>query len=498
MGIWSSFWKKKGKRDSLSEDTRKHVAEREKALPCTWQVGDVISLPIYPKGFKVLGIKSGGMGHVYICQWTSQGKLVALKTFHRRLFENKEAIDRFRWEAEVWIRLGEHKNIVKAEGVSESSGYVFVVIEYVAGDTHYGNDLSGWIRGRGIDVPLSLDFAVQFCSGMIYAHKIFLEMKKAFVHRDIKPGNIMVTGDKIVKITDFGLVKAFSQIKADIGDERTEDDMHQKGFGLTKMGSILGTPAYMAPEQWLGEDVDHRADIYGFACVLYEMLTGQPPFMCESWHEFKAHHLKIKPKAIPNVPSELNALVVQCLEKERDKRYPDFETLRRGLINVIKVYYPKTTGDILGKIENNDSQDTVGGLLRKGFGLKELGLNNEAIECYKKAAELALNSALSPEYRSQSVWLAYSLLGNCYKDLGQYSKAIKYFNEAVGINPTDAKDHYQLAQCHENLGQYQEAIKIWQKYFEIATNDPYEEEHWMPKAHQQVQDLKRKLSGKRR
>lgn len=166
--------------------------------------------------------------------------------------------------------------------------------------------------------------------------KKFMEISKIFVHRDIKLENIMITQDKIVKITDFRLVKTFMGPKRDIDIGSVKDKVTGvERHGFSKRGSICGTPQYMSPEQCRGEDkIDIRSDIYAFGCVLYEMLTGRPPFICPTFDDY-IRCLTVRPKQpielSREIPKQLNTLVMKYLEKEPSKRYQDFKSLRNEL-----------------------------------------------------------------------------------------------------------------------------------------------------------------------
>jgi serine/threonine protein kinase len=301
-----------------------------------WQVRDKIG-----GRYEVQEIKKGGMGIVYLCYDYESQKPIVLKTFQEIFLSEKSQVERFMWEAETWVRLEKHPNIVRAYYVEKIEDKPYIIMEYIVGEDPFGPELSGWIRAGALNLTLSLNFAIQFCSGMLHAQKKFETMRKSFVHRDIKPSNIMITRGRVLKVTDFGLVKAFLKVGRDPRGLPTEEEGDQKDHPFTLAGSFLGTPAYMSPEQWLGEDIDTRTDIYAFGCVLYEMLKGSPPFTCEVWPEYQIRHLETVVQPIPGISRSLNALILRCLEKKPEKRYRDFKEIRDEL----QEFYHALTGE---------------------------------------------------------------------------------------------------------------------------------------------------------
>jgi len=449
------------------EESSKEVGEEtppqsSEAVSGRWQVGDKIE-----NRYEIYHILGGpgksGMGIVYICYDHEFKVPVALKTFQDKYFRERAAIDRFKWEAEAWVRLEKHYNIVQARYVDEIGGRPYIFMEYVVGDEQYGADLSGWIRRGGLkkegrpDIPLILNFALQFCHGMIHAEGKFREMGKPFVHRDVTPRNIMVTKDRVVKVTDFGLVKAFAEMEQDIPSITVGDESHRR-LSLTKSGDIFGTPPYMSPEQCRGEkDIDTRADIYSFGCVLYEMLTGRHVFDAQMPDEFINHHLNTIPRS-PDAHRELDRVVLKCLEKERAKRYRDFGELEKNLSHL----YYELTGEAVeppGIIEMEASE-----LSNKGISLANLGLHKEAIDCWQQALRLDPNFAK-----------AHNNLGFAYTKQGRLDEAIGEFKEALKLNPNDAVAHNNLGVAYKDQGRLDEAIGESQEALRLNPN--YAEAH---------------------
>lgn len=403
-----------------------------------WQVKDKIA-----GRYEVQAIKKGGMGIVYLCYDHESQKPVVLKTFQDIFFSEKTEVERFMWEAETWVRLEKHPNIVRAYYVEKVEDKPYIILEYITGEASFGPELSGWIRGKGLTLTLSLNFAVQFCSGMLHAQKKFEATGKPFVHRDIKPNNIMVTQNRIVKITDFGLVKAFQGIRRDRKELGTVEMGGQKNHSLSRIDSFIGTPAYMPPEQWLGEDIDARADIYAFGCVLYRMIGGSPPFACGDTHEYQIHHLGKTPQPIPGISPRLNLLILKCLEKKPENRFQNFKELRDEL----QVLYHAQTDEYV-EIEGDGEKLEAWELLNKGVSLDNLGLHREAIQSYDEAIRLSPRDAK-----------VYNNRGTAYRALGQYGPALKDYGQAIHLNPWYPHAYNNRGLVCLALGQYEKALQ---------------------------------------
>ena len=235
------------------------------------------------------------MGVVYKAHDTKLDRDVALKVLPLELTKDRDARERFIHEAKAASALS-HPNICSIHAIEEFEGQQFLDMEFLDGNT-----LGAVLGQKELPIGRAVEIAIQVAEGLNAAHK------KGVVHRDIKPDNIMLTDDGLVKIMDFGLAKLKGSSK------------------LTKSHSTLGTIAYMSPEQAQGEDVDHRSDIFSLGAVLYEMITGRRPFKGE--HEAAMMYSLINESPEPlaryktNVPSELQRIVDKALTKKRDERY---------------------------------------------------------------------------------------------------------------------------------------------------------------------------------
>jgi Tol biopolymer transport system component len=254
---------------------------------------------------------SGGMGDVYQATDTRLGRSVALKFLPDAFAHDPGRASRFEREAKALASLN-HPNIAALHGLEESDGRGFLVMELVPGQT-----LDERILGPAMPLEETLSVARQIADALEAAHE------KGIVHRDLKPANVKVTPDGRVKVLDFGLAK----LVTDDADERARRAAVSKSptiiMQATHAGVILGTAAYMAPEQAKGLAVDTRADIFAFGCVLYEMLTGRPAFDGETTTDILSRVLQRDPDwtQLPSdVPPSIHRLVRLCLEKDPRKR----------------------------------------------------------------------------------------------------------------------------------------------------------------------------------
>jgi Tol biopolymer transport system component len=257
----------------------------------------------------------GGMGEVYQAKDQKLGRDVAIKVLPDEFARDADRVVRFQREAKVLASLN-HPNIAAIYGLEESGGTNFLVLELVEGET-----LAEQLKRGPIPVEQSLKLALQIAEALEAAHE------KGIIHRDLKPANIKVTPDGKVKVLDFGLAKAFGGDgeKVNLSNSPTLSD------AATRQGVILGTAAYMSPEQARGESVDKRADVWAFGCVLFEMLTGRTTFEGRTVTDVLASVIKIEP-AWNQLPSNLHPrirlLLERCLEKESKNRYHDIADVR--------------------------------------------------------------------------------------------------------------------------------------------------------------------------
>jgi len=330
-----------------------------------WKVTEV---PEYHIGdtiggmYKIANKFSGGMGFVYITEPTGQGIRFAIKQPNQLMLQNKNFFARIIREADTWNSLGMHPNIAYCYFVKPMDNVPCIFIEYVD-----GGNLREWIaEGECLDIRASLNMAIQFCHGMEHAHQ------RGAIHRDIKPENVLMTKEGGVKITDFGLAGAL--------EKEAGKGVVKEGSRVTQFGDVMGTEAYMAPEQW--EDphhVDARADIFSFGVCMWEMFCGKRPYKIAYGSDIET------PTPARTLRPELTdthiKLLYKCIELDKEKRYKDFTELREVLNNIYRELYHEdapgyriTLPDSLANELNN-----------RGYSCYQLGDKQKARQCWEEA-----------------------------------------------------------------------------------------------------------------
>jgi Tol biopolymer transport system component len=263
----------------------------------------------------VAQIGAGGMGVVYRARDTNLNRDVALKVLPDLFASDADRLARFTREAQTLASLN-HPNIAHIHGLEESGGVRALVMELVEGD-----DLSQRIAQGAIPVDEALPIAKQIAEALDAAHQ------RGIIHRDLKPANIKLRPDGTVKVLDFGLAKALEpQQDPTNSTPRSQSPTITSPAMLTGLGVVLGTAAYMAPEQAKGREADKRSDIWAFGCVLYEMLAGRRPFDGEDMTDVLGAVVRLEPtwEALPSdVPPPVRTLLRQCLVKDRRRRVGD-------------------------------------------------------------------------------------------------------------------------------------------------------------------------------
>jgi serine/threonine protein kinase/Tfp pilus assembly protein PilF len=253
----------------------------------------------------------GGMGAVYRVEDTKAKEEIALKLIKSEIAAESKTIERFRNELTTARKI-RHRNVCGMYDLNEDKGTHFITMEYVPGE-----DLQSFLRRAGsLTISKAIAIAKQVCEGLSEAHGL------GIVHRDLKPANIMIDKSGNARIMDFGIARSI------------------KGKGISGAGVIIGTPEYMSPEQVDGIEADQRSDIYSFGVILYKMITGTLPFDGETPLSIAVQHRSDAPKnpneINPQIPDDLNSVIVKCLTKEREQRYQSADELHSELENIGK------------------------------------------------------------------------------------------------------------------------------------------------------------------
>ena len=269
------------------------------------------------RGYEVKSILGeGGLGVVYLAEQLTMKRYVALKVLYAKWVKDEEFRKRFLLEARIVGKLS-HTNLIQVFDIGFDKGRYFFSMEYVAGRT-----VDAMIKRDGaIELPQAIDISIQVLEALNYI------WEKKLVHRDIKPGNIIVTSKGIAKLGDFGFVKS------NVEDKLGSDDF------------VLGTPDYMSPEQALGrEDLDYRSDIYSLGSTLYHMITSTVPFQGSESMVIRQHIKSSLPSPcaiISTIPDGMCFILEKMMAKKPEDRYDNYEELKRDLLLVKKGCDPK-------------------------------------------------------------------------------------------------------------------------------------------------------------
>ncbi|MDM8532223.1 tetratricopeptide repeat protein [Anaerolineales bacterium HSG25] len=473
--------------------------------------------PRYTPGDKIAGryhvhdVKMGGMGEVYLCLDLKEMYPYALKTFQQR-YLNQSLRAAFEQEVATWVALEKHPNIVRCFWMQILDNQPFMQLEWIAGHEYKGSDLRSWLRHGPLDTRHALEVAIDICRGLIHAQ----EKQPGFVHRDLKPENILMMQGGQAKITDFGLAAVMqkSEAKANVAveDEFLSNPDNRTGTvsianPKSKIGNpIVGTPPYMPPEQWRGEPLDERTDIYALGCILYELLTGEmaivprrdknlPPLLGEGrggdimmarWQ----HAHETQPPQLSTVNCKLLTPVIhQCLQKQPAQRYPNVESLLTDLTNLYQQIFNQPPPS-----HSESTEFTAGDYNNRGSTYGEIGRHEEALADYAQAIVLSPNYAetylnrgvtyhnmgrheealanyaqaivLNPNYTD-----AYNNRGVTYKNIGRNEKALVDYAQAIVLNPNYADAYNNRGSTYGEIGRHEEALADYAQAIVLNPND---------------------------
>ncbi|MEW5721874.1 MAG: protein kinase [Thermodesulfobacteriota bacterium] len=455
------------------------------ARPGLWRKGQTVE-----GRYEVRGSKRGGMGEVYFAFDRELDRMVAIKTPLPEVFESEAATGRFFREAEAWIGLGLHPNICSAYYLRELEGLYRLFIEYVD-----GGSLESWLKDKPeLTFRQRLDLAIQIAAGLNHTHTFPWKDEegrehRGLVHRDLKPANVLLEKDGTARVTDFGLVgrgggggEPAPALKDPVprpaprpsGPARGPEGSGSHWHTVTVAGEAMGTPPYMAPEQWrAAHQVGFTADVYAFGCILFEIFCGRRPFLLSGelgqappelqMHYWEKMHLEETPPSPrglrPDLDRELSDLMLSCLKKDPAERPPDFENIREQL----KGIYRRVEGWRVPFLrpEPRATRLISDSLNNRGVSYLTLGRDARALEAWTEAlqtdplhVEAAYNNALYG-FRRQGLppdeacrrmaeiarthaaaWRPRQLLGRLHLFFGHGEKASVFLKEAAGMDRT--------------------------------------------------------------
>ena len=338
------------------------------------------------KHFRVEGlVGEGGMGLVYRAYDSRLHRPVAVKVLPQALTSDTERKQRFLQEARAAARIS-HPAVAQVFDADEENGVTFIVMELVEGKT-----VRQLIENRELDLLGAMDIAIQVADGLAKAHEL------GIVHRDIKPANVMRTIEGHAKILDFGLAKLLnsSTVPGPQGTQR----LNSTQFAPTQPNVVMGTPAYMSPEQIRGLPVDARTDIFALGVMLFEMVTGQSPFQrsnsVEALHAAAFEETPAMNSIRPHIPDQLQRIVSRCLRKQPEERYPNArilgEDLRRIRRDTEAGLVPKTSW----RQQLVNKWTELRQLPPSRYGWFALGLGGVLVTIYFSVAKIGVGGLIS-------------------------------------------------------------------------------------------------------
>ncbi len=379
--------------------------------------------------YEVSAIHHGELGVVYGC-FDHQIRLPrALKSVRARHAGEKQVLSLFEREATVWISLEKHPYIVRAYLVERFNNLPYVITEYVRGPEGMEGDLRGWLGHPRLTLPVAVSMALQIAQGMQHA----VRKVPGLVHRDLKPGNILVNGDGKPMVTDFGLVHA-AQTDA-------------------------GTPAYMSPEQWRAEPLDAKSDIYAYGCILFEMFTGHRLFPALTERDWERAHLESSPAALSGIvrelPSEIDKFVQRCLAKDPAARPPSWD----DIVAFFAEWYHRLTGKAV-VMDFSSLELDAAEWFAASYSLANIKRYEESIQACDRG--LAIDPNVTFAWRNKGHYLCL---------LKRYEEGIEACDRALAIDRNNYDAWILKGMALTMLRRYEEALQVHDHALAIDEND---------------------------
>lgn len=397
------------------------------------------------------GLGESGMGIVYIADDLHDDRVVAIKTFQPELIADATIRQLLVSEANVWLEMGRHENIVSAERVEVIGSQPLIFMEYVAPDAYGRNSLTGHLESGALPDDTTLAWALGVCAALTHMRACGID-----VHRDLKPDNILIDSEGTAKVTDFGLARAFDGWPAGQGPTGAL-------AGFAGVTGCIGTPGYVAPEVVIGQRASVRSDIYSLGLVLAQMITGQrrPPLTAESpgramsLEEFEQANLDIRRRtAPPTTLSPLHSVVSRCLQFDPANRYAHFPAVADAL---------RLTGAQRGLQVDEAPRTSVkqDSTLDQAMGrvdsLRKLGRYDEALAYVQ---QLRRDTVLSPALLDAE--------GLVRADMGDLERAIELHEAACELEPDEPAFHNNLGRAYREAKQFEAAHEQFAKTLDLG------------------------------
>jgi len=404
----------------------------------------------YPPGTRIAGRYEiagrplmGGMGIVYICLDTETDRPVALKTFRPEFLPDRAARDRFLREGTVWVDLGAHPHVVRCYQVFKLNvrDEVYLVLELVGKEPGREDaSLRSWLApGQPLPVEQTLLFALQIARGMKHATDVI----PGFVHRDLKPENVLVGADHLsgaptnrLRVTDFGLATILQEAAPHI-TKTASDTQHgtrnkQHAIRNTQLThGAVGTPLYMAPEQWQRQPVTAATDVYALGCILYEMLAGQRAVPAHSLTALQRVHCAGQVRPLPEgLSATVGQIVTRCLAVELGERYRDWGQVEAALAAAYEDLADRPAPQPEPAALVSRAQRVAAGWSYSEMGASYLYIGKAEVAAgyFERAQEVG-----SAEGEQELEGTALNNLGEVYRNLGDAHRAIGYYEQALAI-----------------------------------------------------------------
>ena len=430
-----------------------------------WYIGKTVGEIFDIRG--VLG--RGGMGIVYLAHDNATQKKVAIKVPLGKFVDDEGARKRFAREAEAWTGLI-HPHIVHAFDVRDEQATDYRPAIFM--DYCDGSSLKERIyNNKKLSMPDALDIAIQICWAMEFAHK------KGHIHRDLKPGNILLTSDGKALVTDFGLVRMLEAKDLGLSRNQLTQNDAQALASISKAG---GTPEYMPPEQWEGK-AEKTSDIYAFGVMLYELFCGCRPFTAENRLDLRIPHMQVPPpdpkQMNGDIPNVLSELMLSCLSKRPGDRPTSFGEMADRLTRAYAVAAKRAklttkylrTKPLKREISRADKEARAWALIHLGAGCRVRGDLRDTERQYARA--LAIFEGLGDKAGMGS---CYNNMGLVARACGQYDRAMELYrkdlaiSEELGYKTGVGRCYVNMGNVAYNRGQYDEAMELYRKSLAIC------------------------------